>query len=97
MHFFIQETLSFNLMYVAACYPVGTTISKTSSLFTAFLQHYIVGFCNCSMICCALLCVHSSFAIISMGKRELVALLCLFSWCIVIDVWLFRTIPRFCL
>ena len=28
------------------------------------------------MFCCALLCVHSSFAIISMGKRELVALLC---------------------
>ena len=33
-----------------------------------------MGFCNCSMFCCALLCVHSSFAIISMGKRELVAL-----------------------
>ena len=31
-------------------------------------------FCNCSMFCCALLCVNSSFAIISMGKRELVAL-----------------------
>ena len=28
-------------MYVAACYPVGTTISKTSSLFTALLQHYM--------------------------------------------------------
>ena len=26
----------------------------------------IVGFCNCSMFCCALLCVHSSFATISM-------------------------------
>ena len=26
------------------------------------------------MFCCALLCVHSSFAIISMGKRDLVAL-----------------------
>ena len=25
-------------------------------------------------VCCALLCVHSSFAIILMGKRELVAL-----------------------
>ena len=41
MHFLIWETLSFNLMYVTACYPVGTTISKTSSLFTALLQHYI--------------------------------------------------------
>ena len=40
MHFLIRETLSFNLMHVAACYPVGTTISKTSSLFTALLQHY---------------------------------------------------------
>ena len=33
----------------------------------------------------ALLCVHSSFTIISMGKRELVALLCLSSWCLVIN------------
>ena len=40
MNFLIRETLSFNLMYVTACYPVGTTISKTSSLFTALLQHY---------------------------------------------------------
>ena len=35
----------------------------------------IVGFCNCSMFCYALLFVHSSFAIILMGKRELAALL----------------------
>ena len=35
----------------------------------------IVGICNCSMFCCKLLYVHSSFAIIVMGKRELVALL----------------------
>ena len=34
----------------------------------------IVGFCNCSMFCCALLYAHSSFAIILMGKREWVAL-----------------------
>ena len=40
MHFLIWETLSFSLMYVAACYPVGTTISKTSSLLSALLQHY---------------------------------------------------------
>ena len=30
----------------------------------------IVGFCSCTMFCCALLYVHSSFAIILMGKRE---------------------------
>ena len=29
----------------------------------------IVGFSNCSMFCCALLCVHTSFSIISMVKR----------------------------
>ena len=57
----------------------------------------IVGFCSCSMFCCALLCVHSSFAIISMGKRELDALLCLSSWCLVVAVWVFRTMPRVCL
>ena len=56
-----------------------------------------MGFCNSSMFCCVLLCVHSRFAIITMGKRELIALLCLFSWCIVIVVWLFFTKPRVCL
>ena len=30
----------------------------------------IVGFFNCSRFCRVLLCVHSSFAIISMGTRE---------------------------
>ena len=43
------------------------------------------------MFCCTLLYVPSSFAIILMGKRELVALLSLFSRCLVIVVWL---IPR---
>ena len=38
--------------------------------------------------------VRSSFAIISMGKRELVALLCLSSWCLVIVVRLFLAMPR---
>ena len=40
-----------------------------------FIVTPIVGVCNCSMFCCALLNVHSSIAIILMGKRELVALL----------------------
>ena len=57
----------------------------------------IAGFCNCSMICCALLCVHSSSASILMGKRELVALLCLSSWCLVTVVWVFIAVPRICL
>ena len=32
-----------------------------------------------------------------MGKRELVALLGLFSWCLVIVVWLFLAVPWVCL
>ena len=56
-----------------------------------------MAFCNCSMFCCALLYVYSSFAIILMGKRELVVLLSLSSWCLVIDVWLFLAVPWVCL
>ena len=56
-----------------------------------------MGFCNCSMFCCALIYVHFSFAIILMGKRELVALLSLSSWCLVIVVWLFLEVPWVCL
>ena len=46
---------------------------------------------------CTLLYVPSSFAIILMGKRELVALLSLSSWCLVIVVWLFLAVPWVCL
>ena len=42
------------------------------------------------MFCCTILYVHSSIAIILMGKRELVALLNLSSWCLVIRVALPR-------
>ena len=56
-----------------------------------------MGFCNCSMFCCTLLYVPSSFAIILVGKRELVALLSLSSWCLVIAVGLFLVVPWVCL
>ena len=52
-----------------------------------------MGVCNCSMFCCMLLYVHSSIAIILMGKRELVALLNLSSWCLVMVEWLFFAVP----
>ena len=45
------------------------------------------------MFCCTLLYVHSSFAIILVGKRELVALPGLSSWCLVMVVWLFLAVP----
>ena len=49
------------------------------------------------MFCCALLCVRSSIAIILKGKRELVALLDLSSWCLVMVEWLFLAVPWGCL
>ena len=49
------------------------------------------------MFCCTLLYVPSSFAIILIGKRELVALLSLSSWCLVVVVWLFLALPWVCL
>ena len=45
----------------------------------------------------SLLYVHSSIAIIFMGKRELVALLNLSSWCLVMVEWLFLAVPWSCL
>ena len=56
-----------------------------------------MGFCNCSMFCCTFLYVPFSFAIILMGKREVVALLSISSWCLVIVVWLFLGVPWACL
>ena len=56
-----------------------------------------MGVCNCSMFCCTLLYVHSSSAIILMGKRELIALLNLSSWCLVMVEQLFLAVPRGCL
>ena len=51
-----------------------------------------MGVCDCSMFCCTFLYVHSSFAIIFIGKRELVALHGLSSWCLVVVVWLFLAV-----
>ena len=66
-------------------------------LLLLFIVTPIVGVCNCSMFCCVLVYVHSSFAIILMGKRKLVALLCLSSECLVVVVWLFLRVPWVCL
>ena len=49
------------------------------------------------LFCCTLLYVHSSIAIILMGKRELIALLNLSSWCLVMVERLFLAVPRGCL
>ena len=62
-----------------------------------FIITSIVGVCNFSKFCCTLLYVHSSIAIILMGKRELVASLNLSSWCLVMVEWLFLAVPWGCL
>ena len=46
------------------------------------------------MFCCTLLYIHSSIAIILMGKRELIALLNLSSWCLVMVELLFLAVQR---
>ena len=61
------------------------------------LYYVVVGVCYCAILCCTLLYVHSSIAIILMGKRELVALLNLSSWCPVMVEQLFLAVPRGCL
>ena len=62
-----------------------------------FIVTPIVGVCNCSMFCCTLLYVHSSIAIILMGKRELIALLNLSSWFLLMVGRLFLAVRRGCL
>ena len=49
------------------------------------------------MFCCTLLNVNSCIAIILMGKRELVALLNLSSWCLVMVERLFLAVLWGCL
>ena len=49
------------------------------------------------MFCGTLLYVHSSIAIILMGKEELVALLKLSSWCLEMLKWLFLAVSHGCL
>ena len=56
-----------------------------------------MGVCNCSMFCCTLMFVQSSIAIILMGKRELVDLLNVSSWCLVMVEWRFLAVPWGCL
>ena len=67
------------------CCPFKGGGSVVDDLLLIFAS--IVGFCNCSLFCFILLCVHSSFAIILMEKGELFALLYLSSSCLKIVVW----------
>ena len=77
------------------CCPFWGSGSVVVDFF--FIVTPIVRVCNCSVFCCTLLYVHSSIAFVLMGKRELVALLNLSSWCLAIVKQLFLAVPRGCL
>ena len=49
-----------------------------------FITALIVGVCVFPVFCSAVLCVLTSFSIIFIGKRGLVVLLCLSTWCFVL-------------
>ena len=68
-------------------------VFRSNAAFLMLIVAPIVGFCSWYMFCCALRCVHSSFAVILMGKKELVDLLSLPSWCLLIVVLLFLVVP----
>ena len=74
------------------CVPLPS--QKAEVMASAAIEEF---FRICSMFCCTLLYVHSSIAIILMGKRELIALLNLSSWCLVMVERLFLAVPRGCL
>ena len=83
-------------MYLSTTVALAAARSKVVVLLLLIVTP-IVGFCNCSLFCRVLLCVLSSFAIILMGKRGLVALLSLCSCCLVMVEWLFLAVPWVCL
>ena len=88
-----------NVLQQTACLVVNPiTVGNFAFLFNCTLMgRTSIIVCNCSMFCCTLLYVHSSIAIILMGKRELTALLNLSSWCLVMVGRLFLAVPRGCL
>ena len=75
-YFLYVLTLSESRVKVWHILAPGAVRSKTMVLW--LLIHYsllllVWGFCVWSLFCYAILCVHSRFAVILMGKRELVA------------------------
>ena len=77
--------------------PGGLGCCDSVVVDSSFIVTPIVGVCICSMFCCTLLHIHSNFAFILMGKRELVAFLSLSSWCLLIVVWHFLVVQWICL
>ena len=68
--FFRREDLSIFLDHMINYYgstkPLFFTLIATNSEKRVAP---VVGFCSCSVFCCALLCVHSGFSIILFGRE----------------------------
>ena len=100
---FFIEKISFSLKLFSGDFYGQSFIKTVRGPYNAdiwskvYLAVGVDSLCNCSMFCCTLLYVHFSIAIILMGKRELIALLNLSSWCLVMVERLFLTVPRGCL
>ena len=59
MHFLIRETLSFNLIYVAACYLVGTGMCHN---MVGLLQHYNIDWTGTKLSpCLRIVTCHKKF------------------------------------
>ena len=56
-----------------------------------------MGCCNLSMFCWELLCVHSGFVVVLVGRSVVAAMHCMASWCLVVVMWLFFTVLPVCL
>ena len=70
---FVEVKAILGLFYML--YNIRHKIKFLCPCLSMFIVTPIVGVCNCSMFCYALLYAHSSFEIILMGKKELVAFL----------------------
>ena len=68
---------------MAACYKAVVLLLFIHSLLC---PHNLWGFSGSSLFNFAVLYVHSNFAIISLGKGELVALILLCAYCHVTDI-----------
>ena len=60
---------------------VSTAAHSKAVVLLLFVAPIVCGDFVWSLLCCSVLCILSSLAIISLGKTELIALLLLSSWC----------------
>ena len=79
-----MKLIFFSVLSLNMCALFSLTVNNRGFVVVdlLFIVTYVVGICNCP-----------SFAVILIGKRELVAFLSLSSWCLVIVVWLFLVMP----